>query len=498
MALKAKPTLARRITRGLRFRLTVIYVALFAVILTGVGLFFRGVLDSIQNDQVSALLDEEWAALRAYLKIQRQKNGTLKHVWAFDHEDPEAAMIVERLRRVCLIADSNGTVMEASADYASLGVEQPDEIRGLIAANRVSLSIRPDERGTPYMIRSGVIVDEKKPFFVALGKSLAENQAVLKQFTTYYFSLLPVLILGCCLVGWFASKRALSPVTELAEKTDAISGTSLSLRIPLRGAGDEIDHLISTYNNMVERLEQSFNQTRQFSTDVSHELRTPLTVVRGQLEVALMTANTTDQYRDAIVTALQDVERLSNTVRALLHLSQAESGQLTLQRTEFNLSELAADLSEQFQLLADNERVTLETNLPKNCPISADRVQMERLISNLLSNAVKYTPAGGRILLSAHRIGDEVELLVEDTGQGIPADALPHIFDRFYRVPGQHVDPEKGLGLGLSFVAWIVRAHDGTIDVESTQGVGTRFRIRLPASVPETRAELKETYGVGD
>src|SRR5688572_14594721 len=106
MALKAKPTLARRITRGLRFRLTVIYVALFAVILTGVGLFFRGVLDSIQNDQVSALLDEEWAALRAYLKIQRQRNGTLKHVWAFDHEDPEAAMIVERLRRVCLIADS--------------------------------------------------------------------------------------------------------------------------------------------------------------------------------------------------------------------------------------------------------------------------------------------------------------------------------------------------------------------------------------------------------
>ncbi len=498
MAREAKSPLTPRITRGLRFRLTVIYVALFALILTGVGLFFRGVLDSIQNDQVSALLEEEWAALRAYLKIQRQRNGVLKHVWVFDHEDPEAAMIVERLRRVCLIADSNGAVMEASADYAGLGVEQPDEIRGLIAANRVSLSIRPDEHGTPYMIRSGVIVDEKKPFFIALGKSLEENQDVLKQFTTYYFSLLPVLILGCGLVGWFASKRALSPVTELAEKTDAISGANLSLRIPLRGAGDEIDHLISTYNNMVERLEQSFNQTRQFSTDVSHELRTPLTVIRGQLEVALMTASSTDQYRDAIVTALQDVERLSNTVRALLHLSQAESGQLTLQRTEFNLSEMAADLSEHFQLLADNERVTLEANLPKRCMVSADRLQIERLISNLLSNAVKYTPAGGRILMSVHRADDQVELVVEDTGQGIPSDALPHIFDRFYRVPGQHLDPEKGLGLGLSFVAWIVRAHDGTINVESTQGVGTRFRVRLPARMPEMRTELKETYGVGD
>lgn len=488
----------RRITRGLRFRLTVIYVALFALVLTGVGLFFREVLDSIQNDQVNALLEEEWAALRAYLKIERQKNGTLKHTWAFDHEDPEAAMIVERLRKVCLIADANGNVLEASDDYKNLGIETAFEIRDQIAANRVALSIRYDVDGVPYMIRSGVIVDEKKPFFIALGKSLAENKSILKRFTTYYFFLFPALILGCSLVGWFASKRALIPVTELAERTDAISGSNLSLRIPLRGAGDEIDHLIATYNNMVERLEQSFNQTRQFSTDVSHELRTPLTVIRGQLEVALMTATNTDQYRDAIVTALQDVERLSNTVRALLHLSQAESGQLTLQRTTFDLSELAAELVEQFRILADAERVALESNLPRYCPISADRVQLERLISNLLSNAVKYTPAGGRILLSLIRTASEVELTVEDTGQGIPAEALPHIFDRFYRVPSQRVDPEKGLGLGLSFVAWIVRAHDGTIEVESKPDQGTRFLIRLPAATPAVRTELKETYGVGD
>ncbi len=236
---------------------------------------------------------------------------------------------------------------------------------------------------------------------------------------------------------------------------------------------------------MIERIEVNFNQVRQFSTDVSHELRTPITVVRGQLEVALFTAKTVEQYRDAIVDSLSDIERLSQIVRALLLLSQAETGQVILQKQQLDLVEVADSVVDQFQIPAEGSDVTLQfvQHVP-HCIGEFDRVQIERMLSNLLSNAVKFTPAGGQVRVSIDRQDDMAEIRVEDTGEGIPAEHLPHIFDRFYRVrgPGEQASPEKGLGLGLSFVSWIVRAHAGTVDVQSEPGKGTTFIVRLPLS----------------
>jgi signal transduction histidine kinase len=253
------------------------------------------------------------------------------------------------------------------------------------------------------------------------------------------------------------------------------------MQIPSRGAGDELDRLIESFNRMMERLSCSFAQIRQFSTDVSHELRTPLTIIRGQLEVALFTAKTTEQYRDAMINALEDVERLSNIIRALLMLSQAESGQLVLKRTSVDLAEAVRDLVEEFQIPAEANGVELVAQLPERCPIMADRIQIDRLLSNLVSNAVKYTPSGGKVRVKLTGPGEEVELVVADNGVGIAPEHLPHIFDRFYRVPS--ADPEKGLGLGLSFVVWIVRAHGGSIDVDSELGKGTTFTVTLPSGV---------------
>jgi signal transduction histidine kinase len=225
---------------------------------------------------------------------------------------------------------------------------------------------------------------------------------------------------------------------------------------------------------------------RQFSTDVSHELRTPLTVIRGQLEVALFTAKTPEQYREAMINALEDVERLSNIVRALLMLSQAESGQLALQKSELNFAEMLRDLVEEYQIPADAEGVRLTAETPDACMLNADRVQIERLVTNLLSNAIKYTPRGGAVWLRLWQEGDRVKMMVRDTGVGISPEHLPHIFDRFYRVPSS--DPEKGLGLGLSFVAWIVRAHGGTIEVESELQKGTGFVVSFPAAADRSTA----------
>jgi signal transduction histidine kinase len=198
--------------------------------------------------------------------------------------------------------------------------------------------------------------------------------------------------------------------------------------------------------------------------------------------VALFTATTVDQYRDAMVNALEDVERLSNIVRALLMLSQAESGQLLLNKTDVDLCELVRDLGEQYQIAAEAVNVQLGCQAEaQHCSIHADRVQMERMVTNLLSNAIKYTRPGGKVTIRVVPENDRVQLIVEDTGVGIAPDHLPHIFDRFYRVPS--ADPEKGLGLGLSFVDWIVKAHGGSIDVESELDKGTRFTVTLPANV---------------
>ncbi|HKV53004.1 MAG TPA: ATP-binding protein, partial [Candidatus Binataceae bacterium] len=259
--------------------------------------------------------------------------------------------------------------------------------------------------------------------------------------------------------------------------------SNLSLQIPLRGAGDELDRLIESFNRMTERLNQSFEQIRRFSTDVSHELRTPLTAIRGQLEVALFTAETPEQYREAMLNALEDVEKLSSIVRALLLLSQAESGQLALQKAPIDLAGLAREVVDQFQIPAEEKNVKLSADLDANAVVSADHTQIERLLSNLLSNAIKYTPEGGWVRVRIGQAGSPgwAQMVVEDNGVGIPAENLPHIFDRFYRVKNAQTDGVAGLGLGLSFVAWIVEVHGGRIDVASAEGEGTRFTVLLPA-----------------
>ena len=174
-------------------------------------------------------------------------------------------------------------------------------------------------------------------------------------------------------------------------------------------------------------------------------------------------------------------------------LSQAESGQLALQMTTLDLSDVVRDIVEQFEIPAESEELRIESDIPETCPAQADRIQMERLVSNLLSNAVKYTPAGGKIQVKLRSQNEQIALEIRDTGQGIPAENIPHIFNRFYRVPS--ADPDKGLGLGLSFVAWIVKAHKGRIEVESTPGKGTCFRVLLPVSQPAPPAKSESGPG---
>lgn len=477
-----------RLTRGLRFRLTFGYVVFFTALLTFVGIFFRETLRTIYYDEAKSLLEEEWGAVKGYLRIEKGRID-----WYFDAEDPEEDLIVRRLQSVFLLTDDKGHVLQTNG-YEQLGIDTPQEIQAVLKAQAnkpqaPNWKVKYTRDGVPYLIRAGLFVDDlpHRQFFVAIGRSLGERDKIVREFTWNYFVFVPVMILACSILGWVISGRAIAPVNAVARTAQRITTSNLSTQIPVRGADDELDRLVRSFNRMTQRLNESFIQTRQFSTDVSHELRTPLTAIRGQLEVAMFTAKTVEDYRDAIVDALQDVERLSQTIRALLLLSQAESGQLTLQKQTVDFGALVTDIVDQFQIPADDAKVELTFSVPQFCLVEGDKVQLERLVSNLLSNAVKYTPEGGKVHVDVKQEGNQLQFIVSDTGKGIPTANLPHIFDRFYRVPDHN--PERGLGLGLSFVAWIVKVHKGKIDVDSKLGQGTTFTVSLPVGSVTPPAE---------
>jgi len=472
----------RKIARGLGFRLTAGYIIFFTILLILIGVMFRRMLVGIQEDQFQEVIEGDWTALKQYLQVT---NG--KVTWTYDPKNPREAFTLERLKRVFLLTDEEGHVLEASAAYRVIGPDPPAEIREALKQRRPVWTIRYDPWGLVYLVRSGMFLESgDRRYYAAVGRSVGLNQALIREFTWQYFISLPVIVLIGGVLGWFLTKRAMRPLQDLVRTSESITGSNLSLRIPLRGAGDELDQLIDTFNRMIRRLESSFQHMRQFTTDVSHELRTPITTVRGQLEVALMTGKREEDLREAIQTALEETERLSNLVKAMLALSQAESGQTTLRKKRLNLSTPAQEILEQFQIPAEEAGVRLVTDLPPGCEVEVDPVQFDRLVSNLVSNAVSYTPAGGEVRLALKPLPGSVKLIVEDTGRGISAEHLPHIFERFYRVPGMDNISGHGMGLGLSFVAWIVKAHGGTIDVTSSVPGGSRFVVTLPRVAAQT------------
>jgi heavy metal sensor kinase len=477
MLLKRLPQL--RFVRTLRFRLASTFLLLLLVILTIVGGAGTVITRRVLESRTEETLVEELAALKGYLH--------------FDHglpvigpaEDDDDRAEIARLTKVYLIADAKGHINKGTSDRAFDAFTDSAEIRRDLSQIRalpptLFKSIAGDEDG-PYEVIATIVLDDlHREWYVAVGRSVAGDKELFARFRRDYLIFLALASVLCMGASWYSAGRGLRTLQSVEQAAKGITGSNLGLQIPQRGADDELDRLVGSFNQMSRRLKASFDQVRQFSTDVSHELRTPLTAIQGQLEVALFTAARPEQLREAIENALQDVERLSNLIRALLLLSQSETGQIPMNKSRVDLYELVSDIVEQFQIPAEADNLTLTCVNRGQVFCDVDRTQMERVITNLLSNATKYTQAGGWINAWVEQVGDSVKLVVQDSGLGIPAGHLPHIFDRFYRVPDPN--PEKGLGLGLSFVASIVRAHQGEIHVESAVGSGSTFTVTLPGA----------------
>ena len=313
-----------------------------------------------------------------------------------------------------------------------------------------------------------------------------ELQGSLDDFLKTLMWLIPAVLFISTLGGWFFARASLQPVDELTRTAQDITASNLSRRLPVRRSNDEIGRLTETLNDMILRLEQSFGQIRQFTADASHELRTPLTILTGELELALRSARTEEEYQEVISSALQETLRMSHVVEDLLLLSRADMGKISLKSGLIDLNEMLADLADATSILGTKKDLTITYRESReHMMVEGDAPRLYQMLLNLLDNAVKYTPHGGAITLTLHRDGEMAEIRVRDTGIGISQEDQEKIFDRFYRVDKARSRAQGGVGLGLSIVEWTIRAHNGEIAVESEPGVGSTFIVRLPI-IPES------------
>jgi signal transduction histidine kinase len=314
---------------------------------------------------------------------------------------------------------------------------------------------------------------------VQVGKSTEAREDLLARFRAA-LGLVTLLVVVIALTGgWLATQSALAPIRRLALAVQRIIRTGRTdARVPLEGSGDALDELTALFNTMLDKIEGLVSAMRGALDNVSHDLRTPLTRLRGTAEMALASAPDLDGYREALADCVEESDRVLVMLNTLMDISEAESGTLKLHREPVRLADVVARAVELYRDVAEAKQVTLAFDAKDDVVVTADRTRLEQVAANLIDNAVKYTPPGGRADVEVrHEVGAAI-VRVRDTGQGIPANELPRIFDRLFR--GDASRAERGLGLGLSLVKAIVGAHGGTVEVASEPDRGSTFTVSLP------------------
>jgi len=291
--------------------------------------------------------------------------------------------------------------------------------------------------------------------------------------------LMPLAMLFATAGGWFMAKLALRPVVAAARTAESISFANLNERLPAYSGKDEFGALVTTLNRMIGRLEAGVKRLQQFTQDAAHELRTPLTILRGDLELAYQDENTAEETRVWTQKILDRVIALGQIVDNLMLLAHSDSGAYPIHKNSFRLDVAVKEIFEDLQILAEGRPIAVHRQNDEAVEFFGDELLMRRLLLNLCDNALKYT-AQGTLILGLKKVDTQIELVISDTGNGIPAEDLPHIFDRFYRVDKSHASATGGSGLGLAICQWIVAAHDGKIEVASELRKGTTVRVSLP------------------
>jgi signal transduction histidine kinase len=281
-------------------------------------------------------------------------------------------------------------------------------------------------------------------------------------------------------VGWWLMHKGLAPVVTLTEAARRITETNLNQALPRSHNGDELDQLTAVLNDMTARLHESFTRIREFTLHASHELKTPLTILCGETETELQDASLSPAERERAGSRLDELRRLARIVDGLTLLAKADSGLIPLALAPVHLEELVRDSFADIQVLALASGLRAELTACDEAVVPGHAHRLRQLLLNLVDNAVKYNKPGGSIALALCSQNGNAELTIANTGPGISTQALPHVFERFYRADPAHSHEVDGCGLGLSIAKWIVTAHDGTIGIESIPAKLTTVTVRLP------------------
>src|ERR1700722_15210310 len=318
---------------------------------------------------------------------------------------------------------------------------------------------------------------------IQIAVDVSQKEMLLARYRFWFWTILLATFVIFPLVGYKIARQGIRPVEEMATTARHISSTNLRERILAEGYPSELASLASTFNQILDRLEESFDRISRFSADIAHDLRTPVNNIRGEAEVALARARTIDEYRDVLGSCLEEAVRLSDLVGDLLFLARAESPLTHLHREHVNVDELLDGVREYYEASAAEGNVSLATAVADEPVIAElDRTLLQRAVGNLVSNALAHTPPGGTVVLRSNADSSTIRIAVSDTGVGIPAEALPRVFDRFFRVDSSRSQASGGTGLGLAIVQSIALLHGGNVRISSQPGRGTTVTLHIPAS----------------
>ena len=462
-------------TRSIRFQLIVWYASLVTGVMAALGIATWFVVRGYLESSLSESQLRRARQIAHALLPEAQRKGD-----AYIGEEIETRYAPATNGRFVRVSRANGSVLYVSgppsdASFDSTQVAAPDWPPPKETSYKVSLA---DDRALmlaayAYQSPSG------ERFLVEVGAPLATVQAVLRQFLLVLAIGLPVVAALAVGGGYFLVNRALSPVDEIIRSAERITSQNLGERLPTAKTGDELERLCVALNHMISRLDEAFQYSKRFVADASHELRTPLTVLRGELEALLQDAKLSE-HRSVMAGLLEETERLANIVEGLFALSRLDAGEAQRESVRFDLGQLAASTADQMALLAEDKKIAVTCDAPEGVVIEGDRARLKQVIVNLLDNAIKYTPDGGAVGLAVSTRNGTAVLEVSDNGMGIPAEALPHVFERFFRVDKARSRELGGAGLGLSIVKSICAAHHGRVEAMSSPGQGSRFRVELP------------------
>jgi two-component system heavy metal sensor histidine kinase CusS len=301
-----------------------------------------------------------------------------------------------------------------------------------------------------------------------------------------------VALVACAIVGYLIAHRGVRPLHDITQTAQRIRPTNLGERMAPDGLPAELLALAATFNGMLDRLEQAFTRLSRFSADIAHELRTPVHALRGEVEVALSKPRSPDEYREVLLSSLEECGRLAHIIDRLLFLARAEHPETQVAKEPCELGEELAAVCEFYEPAATEAGVKLDVVMDKPLPADLDRPLFQRAVGNLVANAIAHTPPGGRVILTAEAVGPAVAVRVSDTGRGIPAAHLPHVFDRFYRVDRSRSSRRGGVGLGLAIVRTIVELHGGAVQLDSEVGRGTCVTLSFPRISERTPARNQD------